>query len=164
MREQAQKEPERQPVVQDAGVVTSDAAAKEGIDLAQKAYIYLRAVERVVQGKLQARLQIELTALHCLTKLVEPQEADLSGIVFMLEQQFADATEQVITEEVVAKLNQFKQNAIRKQLAMYRQLLQSPQFNDEQMVDVLEHIKEYEARLREPAYDPETFVKEVKKD
>lgn len=129
-------------------------------DASWRAYLFLKAAEQIVEKKLATKLKKELSKVIELSKLDEPETAELSGIVFTLEQQFATMTPLSIIEEVIAKLNQLKTSLIRKQLNEYRQAIAVAEIesNENQLSLLLKKVGEYEIKLREPIYKIETFV------
>jgi len=129
-------------------------------DTVYKAHVFLLAATTVVPEKLAKRLLVEITEIKNIAELVEPTPAELSGLIFSLEQQFANLPELAVIEEVVAKLNQLKTNLIRRQLLTYRLELKEMEAtqNDDRMIEVLTKVTEHEKKLREVHFNAETFI------
>jgi DNA primase len=127
---------------------------------AERTYYFLLAATQVIDGALATRVEQELKKIQTIGTIAEPEAADLAGLIFSLEQQFAELPPLAVTEEVVAKLNQLKLGLIRHRLAEYREQLAEveSQSNNERFSEVLQAIKEFETKLREPAYKVETFL------
>ncbi|MFT7644824.1 MAG: DNA primase [Candidatus Paceibacteria bacterium] len=159
LREQAEVSPVREstPYGQIVEATDSDSV---GSDTADRSYIFLLAAVQLVDNPFKERLKLELESVCKMADLQNPSDSDLAGIAFSLEQQFSELPPLAVTEEVVAKLNQLKKVLIRKRLTKYRQILVKAEAeqNDEQFTNVLQDIREYETKLREPAYSPETFL------
>lgn len=142
--------------------VSEQAAAPEKItSVPQKAYIFLRGAEQVVDADLAKKLAAALTEIATIGELAEVADADIAGVVFTLEQQFAQLPAQAVCDEVVAKLNQLKTSLIRRQLAGLRATLNvlADAPDDEQLLATLELIRKLETSLRESAYQVEDFIK-----
>lgn len=133
---------------------------KSADDTSYRTYIYLLAAAEVVEPVLGERLKIETVQVSKIAELQQPTDSELAGLMFTLEQQFSQLPPLAVIEEVVAKLNQLKTGLIRKRLAEYRQaLIKTDDGQDEaQFKAILEKIRDYEARLRESAYQSETFL------
>lgn len=78
----------------------------------------------------------------------------------MLEQQYATMSPLAVTEEVVAKLNQLKTLLLKEKLSLLREQLAKVESEDNEveMAKLLSKIGNYETKLREPAYQVETFL------
>ncbi len=164
LREQAEPAPRRESgdmVMSIENQVSSNGARADTI---QRTYAFLVAASRVVNSQLADRLNEELAEIVKIAKLSELADADLAGLVFTLEQQFAELPPLAVNEEVVAKLNQLKTGLIRQCLAEYRTALAAAENenDDVKFASILESIREHETQLREPAYQSETFLE--KKD
>jgi len=133
-------------------------------DIAQKAYEYLLAATAITEAPLSTRLEKELERVRLIGELVEPNESERARIIFTLEQQYVHHSNQIITEEVVARLNQCKTGLIRKQLNKYRETLREIETEgDESLLEeTMANIKALETKLREPAYQAETFLSNLK--
>jgi hypothetical protein len=159
LREQTEARPVREtsPYGQ---IAEAAGSVKVVSDVADRLYIFLLAAVQLVDSTLRERLKLELEYVCKIADLQNPSDSDLAGIAFSLEQQFSELPPLAVTEEVVAKLNQLKKVLIRRRLTEYRQILAKAEEeqNDEQFTNVLHNIREYETKLREPAYNPETFL------
>lgn len=129
-------------------------------DIPQKAYVYLLAAVEVLDVELAMRIKTEMEILRELSPLEEPDESERARVLFTLEQLYTGMSMLAITEEVVAKLNQLKTGLIRKQLSELRMTLEEVQDvgNDVVMMDILNRIRAFEIKLREPAYNAESFL------
>jgi hypothetical protein len=105
-------------------------------------------------------VESEISDIRSLGSFDELDSSDLAGAVFSIEQQLTNLPKHAVLEELVAKLNQFKTYTIRKQLTEYRTALLSAEEsgNDKELKKTLEKIKEYEVKLREPAYEADGFL------
>jgi DNA primase len=159
LREQTEARPVRE--TSSYGQIAEAAGSVKVVsDVADRLYIFLLAAVQLVDSTLRERLKLELEYVCKIADLQNPSDSDLAGIAFSLEQQFSELPPLAVTEEVVAKLNQLKKVLIRRRLTEYRQILAKAEEeqNDEQFTNVLHNIREYETKLREPAYNPETFL------
>lgn len=140
------------------------AIGKAGAGVAERTYAFLVAAQQVVSSDIAARLSKELEKIREIAELPAQDAADLAGLIFTLEQQFSKLPPLAVLEEVVAKLNQLKTGLIRQRLSEYRQMLLTAEeaSDSTQFSETLENIRKYETRLREPAYQGETFLE--KKD
>lgn len=142
-------------------VETKPVKTEQGMnDVVYKAYIFLLAAIEVVPEKLAKRLLTEIAEIKTIAELVEPAVSELSGLIFSLEQQFANLPELAVIEEVVSKLNQLKTNLIRRQLLTYRMQLKDMESNNDDvgMVEILTKVTEHEKKLREVHFNAETFI------
>lgn len=144
---------ERSVEVKEPVIARSATAATE------RANLFLMAAVAVLDSEFGRRVKNEIEAIRSLGELTELADSELSGLIFTLEQQFAELPRLAAEEEVVAKLNQLKVGLIRKKLTEYREVLQAAELSgDEQAFsEALEQIKKYESKLREPAYTVETM-------
>ena len=161
LREQTETASAKEIAHSEAASPATAADTQLPADTAQKTSVYLTAALEVIEESLAKRLQPELQAVGALTELTVPTEADIAGVVFSIEQQFASLPPHAVLEELVSKLNQLKVFAIKKQLAEYRQALQAAEDADDETAvnKLLKDIKRYEEKLREPAYEADDFVK-----
>jgi len=127
-----------------------------------RAYEYLLGACEVIDNKMADLVKKEIIEILKISKLPEPEPADLSGVTFILEQQFAKLPQLAIEEELTAKLNQLKHGLIRAKVSGLREQLKVAELEGEESVfnDSLKSISEYETKLREPAYKPEEFFEE----
>lgn len=133
---------------------------RSAADIPQKAYVYLLAATEVLEDALAKRVRTEMELIQKLAPLEMPDESERARVLFTLEQLYTSMPALAITEEVVAKLNQLKTGLIRKRLFELRQTLVQAQDEgkDEQLMETLKEIREFETKLREPAYQAETFL------
>ena len=126
----------------------------------ERTYHFLLAAVLVIDKKLAVRVEQEIDDILPIGTLAEPDPSDLAGLAFSLEQQFAEMPQLAVTEEVVAKLNQLKVGQIRRRLAEYREQLSEAESekDDARLSQLLQIIRKYESKLREPAYQVETFL------
>ena len=131
------------------------------VDTAQKSFVYLSAALQVIDAAISSKVEPEMKLISELTTLADPTDADIAGVIFMIEQHFASLPEHAVLEEIVAKLNQFKTYAIKKRLAELRQELQAAEDaqNDNRVAELLNEIKVCETKRREPAYESDSFLK-----
>jgi hypothetical protein len=129
-------------------------------NISYKSHIFLLASTHVVEENLAKRLIDEMVSIKTIADLVEPAEPELSGLIFSLEQQFAELPKLAVIEEVVSKLNQLKTSLIRQRLTEFRLQLQemSDSKDDTNFEEVLITVTEYEKMLREPLFDATTFL------
>lgn len=134
-------------------------AAPSNSNNARKAFLYLTAAVGIIDQTAAKQLQSELTAIKSLISFDEPTDAELAGVVFLIEQHFATLPVHAILEEVVARLNQCKTFAIRRGLNELRQQLTEAEAagTTEAQQSILLQIRSFETKLREPAYQVETL-------
>lgn len=142
---------------------SAEAAASSGqakADTAQRTYAFLVAAAKVVDKKLSEKITSEVSEIKKISELSELQDSDLAGLVFTLEQQFANLPKLAVLEEVVAKLNQLKVGLVRQRLSKYRQSLLAAEESGEEkgFSEALKNVSEYETKLREPLYKAEDFL------
>lgn len=157
LREQSEKTT-RQPVATPA-VSETEGESRTSVDMTQKAFTYLSAALQVIETSLAKRFQKPFAEVASLAELAEIDESELAGAVFSIEQQYANLPPHAVLEELVAKLNQFKNFAIKKQLSLYRlELQQAEEAGDEQKLgELLEQIRAYESKRREPQFKSDDF-------
>lgn len=129
-------------------------------DIPQKAYTYLIAALEVIDEQFALQVRSEIESMRLLSTLREPDESERVRVIFTLEQLYVGMSDMVIKEEVVAKLNQLKNGIIRKRLSELRTVLEQIQdgTGDEVLAQTLNDIKEFETKLREPAYHLGSFT------
>ncbi len=154
---QAQVAPQ---VVKTESIVTNSGKMNNNDANYYKAYVFLLAAIQILDAELVSRLKTEIFKIKEIAEIAEPDAAELSGLIFSLEQQFSDLPQLAVVEEVVAKLNQFKAGLIRKQLLGHRMELQdmSGGSDDVKFESTLRMITEYEKKLREPNFVVEMFI------
>jgi len=163
-REQLTTTTERESKMVSTTEKKSVVTARRSSDVPQKAYEYLLAAAALVDMPLSAQLQEELKKMSLLGELVEPGESERARLLFTVEQQYVQYSPLTIAEEVVARLNQCKSGLIRKQLMHYREILRAVEDQGETVPseETMAKIKVLEAKLREPAYQVETFLGDTK--
>ena len=131
-------------------------------DIPARAYEYLTGALEVLEPAMAKPVQKEMSEIIKISKLDDPDAADLSGVTFILEQQFAKLPQLAVQEDLVAKLNQLKQGLIRGKIAELKEQLRVAELESDDKVfnDALKAIAEYETKLREPAYKAEEFFEE----
>jgi DNA primase len=157
LREQTNSSVTVEPKVRISADVKND-VTRNAADIPQKAYIYLLAAVEVVDDTLAARVRAEMESIRTLAPLEEPDESERARILFTVEQLHTGMPELTVVEELVAKLNQLKTGLIRKRLSELRQVLEQMQEGGDDM-DTLNEIRVFETKLREPAYQVESFLK-----
>ena len=121
--------------------------------------IYLEAATAIIKPALAAFIRKELDQL--LGDAAEViDSSDLARATFTNEQLFAKLPDQVVDEEVIAKLNQLRTGLIRQTLAAQKQLLvEAEQSHNEELFNAtLSIIKACEERLRLPAYTINSYT------
>lgn len=135
-------------------------SSRQPSDMAHKAYTFLQTAITVLDDPRATRVREELEKLKAMAPVEPLGESEQARVLFTVEQQFAGMSPLAVTEEVVAKLNQLKTALIRQQLAQLRasvaQIEQGQEDGD--VMVVLSQIRDFETKLREPAYEAETFV------
>lgn len=134
--------------------VESVASETRSVDMSGRAYVYLLAASSVVSEDMRVILERAVADIVTIAQPEEPDPSLLTGIIFRLEQQFADLPALALQEELAAKLNQFKIGLLRQRIQEARHELTRAEAekDDEIFRTVLSRIAEYETRLREPAY------------
>lgn len=131
-------------------------------EMSDRAYLYLQAARSVVPEQTAALLKTEIDNIATIAQPPEPAASELAGVVFRLEQQFADLPELAVREELVAKLNQFKTMLLRKRLQEVRLELMKAEAegDDDGFRSTLALITQCEQKLRDPAYTVDTLFGE----
>jgi hypothetical protein len=126
-----------------------------GEQQAERTHLFLQASCEVVPADASLKIKTTLNNLQKIFELPVVSQSELAGTIFSLEQQFAKLPEQVIKDEVVAKLNQLKLILIRRCWFELKQNLQSLEATGDSVgaLQALDKIKEYETQRREPLYE-----------
>jgi DNA primase len=123
-------------------------------DPIRSAHLYLSGAIAVLESPASVVLKTEVDMLLEHEEDIAAEESELAGIAFSLEQQFSKLPALAIEEEVVGRLNHFRDMLTRRQLATKRQLLAEAQAigDDSMLLSTLETIKLLEVRRRLPPY------------
>lgn len=139
---------------------TSTKPNQSTVNMSHKAHTYLICAVDLLEPSFSSQIKKELKHLQELGTLGEPLESEKAGVLFLLEQQYATMSPLAVTEEVVAKLNQLKTLLLKEKLSLLREQLAKVESEDNEveMAKLLSKIGNYETKLREPAYQVETFL------
>lgn len=135
-------------------------ATKSTADNGYKSYLFLLASEMVVSEKLAIKIRKALDSIIVISTPEKPDESELSGIAFKLEQQFSTLPKLAVIEEIVSKLNRLKTMLVRQKLSDLKKCLVELEVSndDTEFAKTLTSITNYEKILREPAYETESFL------
>lgn len=128
-------------------------------DLVKNSYVYLRGAIEVLDEPLSGNVKKILEELLSNETEIQVEESELAGITFSLEQQFAKLPPTARDEDVVARLNQFRDGLTKRLLATQRQLLDEAQATgDEELhLAALEVINLLHQRRKLPPYTVEVL-------
>lgn len=132
---------------------------QEKPDPVRSVYLYLRGAVEVIEESSSRRLKEIIEELLSDEDEIGIEESELAGITFSLEQQFTKLPQLARDEEVVARLNQFRDGLTRRQLATHRQLLDEAQAtgDEELYLATLEKTNTLHQRRKLPPYTPESL-------
>ena len=126
-------------------------------DAAKSARLFLEAAAAIVDPKISGPLKRELQELTA--DDVVMTEADIAGVTFSLEQQFANLPPGGVEEEIIARLNQLRTVLIKRKLSAARQLIgEAEATGDEALLkDTFAAIKLLEERRKLTPYTLDLF-------
>jgi DNA primase len=140
------------PAVQSEGIV-AQAAASPSMQLEQH-YLFLLAAVAVIATPLKEMVAHAIRELPKEGELAMPNESELAGTTFKLEQQFAELPQLAVDDEVLVRLNHFRIGLLRRRLAGLRAKLSAPEgsSDDAVLTAILADISVTERELRQPPY------------
>ncbi|HEY0964315.1 MAG TPA: DNA primase [Candidatus Paceibacterota bacterium] len=132
------------------------------VDLLKSMFTFLMAASEVVEAPVSTNLK-EMISCHVKEVSLEaPTDSELAGVTFTLEQQFSKLPLLAVHEEILSRLNQFKTNVVRKNLAEQKEILREAEASqdDSLVLNTLVVIRECERQLKDPLYTLEDLTKE----
>lgn len=120
---------------------------------------FILASLEIIPDELKKPVEKQLATID--TSEFEPiPEAEFTGVIFSLEQQFANFPKLALQEELLAKLNQLKTGMTRKHMAAARKQLHEieREGKDEALLEVMQTLGVYEKQLREPRIEIDIFA------
>ena len=126
-------------------------------DAVRSARIFLEAAAAIVDAMIAVPLTRELQELTADDVVIT--EADIAGVTFSLEQQFANLPKGGVEEEIIARLNQLRNSLIKRKLSAARQLIgEAESTGDEALLkDTFGAIKLLEERRKLAPYTVNLF-------
>ena len=141
-----------------SGVFTDVAKSTEQkSDAVRSARIFLEAAGAIVDQKIAVPLKRVLQELTADDVVISG--ADIAGVTFSLEQQFANLPPGGVEEEIIARLNQLRNSLIKRKLSESRTLIgEAESTGDEALLkDTFASIKLLEERRKLPPYTVDLF-------
>lgn len=134
---------------------------QERPDVIRSTRVFLEAAAAVTGPAISEAVRRELADLLKDEEEIILDESEVAGVSFSLEQQFAKLPQLGIEEEVVGRLNHFRNSLIKKQITAHRQLLEEAQASgdDDLLMSTLTALKQYEEMRKLPPYTIEIFQK-----
>ena len=126
-------------------------------DAVRSARIFLEAAAAIVDPNIATPLTRELQELTA--DDVVMCEADIAGVTFSLEQQFANLPKGGVEEEIIARLNQLRNSLIKRKLSAARQLIGEAEATGDEalLTDTFAAIKLLEERRKLAPYTVDMF-------
>lgn len=133
-------------------------------DAIRSTRVFLEAAAAVTESAISEVITHELADLLNGEDEGSFENSEIAGVSFSLEQQFAKLPQLAIEEEVVGRLNHFRNTLIKKQITAHRQLLEEAQSSgdDDLLMSTLTALKQYEEMRRLPVYTIEIFKRNKK--
>lgn len=128
----------------------------------ERAYTYLLGALAVLDESEKGVVETVLADIATIASAPEIDDSDLTAVVFMLEQQFADMPTLAKHEDITARLNQYRVGVIRRELQAARKMLGEAETagDEDGVASALQQIQAGEAQLRKDNYTAENLFGE----